>query len=253
MPDEKEPILVHIPINDDGTQISQEDFSTESGTVNVIFRNHLENLAELIQHAARMNLICVGAIAWLTDPHILYQLTKLRTHIIVQKEDFLRPDVDQDNPYSEMLLRTSYEDIKGLETRYDLPGIYSKLSYATDPILEGVRCLGNRPEPGVASPKMHNKFFVFSSIDMTCPPNCTSKERDELCPNAHQRQWQPQFVWTGSYNVTISGRNSWENSLIIQDVTIAQAYLDEWCQLLALSEQLDWEDPYVTPQWRIGT
>ena len=100
---------------------------------------------------------------------------------------------------------------------------------------------------------MHNKVFVFSSIDMTCPPDCTSKERDELCPNAHQREWHPQFVWTGSYNVTISGRNSWENSLIIKDVTIAQAYLDEWCQLLALSEQLDWEDPYVAPQWRIGT
>ena len=43
------------------------------------------------------------------------------------------------------------------------------------------------------------------------------------------------------------------NCRLSQDVTIAQAYLDEWCQLLALSEQLDWEDPYVTPQWRIGT
>ena len=252
MPDEKEPILVHIPINDDGTQISQEDFSTESGTVTVIFRNHLENLAELIQRAAAMNLACVGAIAWLTDPHILYQLTKLRTHIIVQKEDFLRPDVDQDNPYREMLLRADYDDIKGLETRYDLPGIYSSLSFATDPTLEGVRCLGNRPEPGVASPNAQQVFRVlqhrydlssrlhFKGTRRTlpeCPPTpmAAPVRVDRLVQRHHK--W-PQLMG---------------NSLIIQDVTIAQAYLDEWCQLLALSEKLDWEDPYVTPQWRIGT
>ena len=148
-----------------------------------------------------------------------------------------------------------YQRIHGVDTRYDLPGEYARLSLASEPSLEGVRCIGNRPQPGITTPRMHHKFLVFSEVVMTCPADCRSPrdERDQLCPYAHDHAWNPLFVWTGSYNITASGANSWENSLIIRNPVIAQAYLDEWRQLLALSEPLDWDSPCIHPQWSFGT
>ena len=41
--------------------------------------------------------------------------------------------------------------------------------------------------------------------------------------------------------------------MVIEDEAIAQAYYNEWNQLAALSEPLDWDSEWCHPEWRIGT
>ena len=82
---------------------------------------------------------------------------------------------------------------------------------------------------------MHNKFLVF----------CTF----EYEPFAYR----PYAVWTGSFNLTFNASMSLENVVVIQSPVLAGAYLNEWAQILALSEPLDWEQEWVAPTWRIGT
>ena len=48
----------------------------------------------------------------------------------------------------------------------------------------------------------------------------------------HNAVWKPHSVWTGSYNITANAELSWENFIYIRSEEIAQAYLDEWCQLM---------------------
>ena len=60
-------------------------------------------------------------------------------------------------------------------------------------------------------------------------------------------------VWTGSYNISQTAAKSLENAVVIRDQVIAQAYFNEWSQIMALSEPLDWESEWVAPEWRIGT
>jgi phosphatidylserine/phosphatidylglycerophosphate/cardiolipin synthase-like enzyme len=60
-------------------------------------------------------------------------------------------------------------------------------------------------------------------------------------------------VWTGSFNFTYTGTRSFENAIYIEDPEVSRAYFNEWEQIAALSEPLDWESPYVAPQWRIGS
>lgn len=54
-------------------------------------------------------------------------------------------------------------------------------------------------------------------------------------------------------NLTDTVDHSWENAVFIDSPDIARGYLDEWVQLFAMSEPLDWRSPYVEPEWRIGT
>lgn len=44
-----------------------------------------------------------------------------------------------------------------------------------------------------------------------------------------------------------------ENALYIESEAIPNAYYAEYCQVLLLSERLDWSSEYVEPEWRIGT
>ena len=60
-------------------------------------------------------------------------------------------------------------------------------------------------------------------------------------------------VWTGSYNISQTATKSLENAVVIRDQVIAEAYFNEWSQIMALSEPLDWESEWVAPEWRIGT
>ena len=46
---------------------------------------------------------------------------------------------------------------------------------------------------------------------------------------------------------------SLENTVIIHSKKVAQAYFNEWAQITALSEPLDWESEWSAPEWRIGT
>jgi hypothetical protein len=182
----------------------------------------------------------LGCVAWLTDTRILTALAgRHGVSVIVQKEDFLRPDGERGD-FTEMLHRT-YGRIPGI-CRYEAPGIASSLSVCGDVDMEAIRCVGNHnADKHPAFPRMHNKFLVF----------CSYKESPD--PDVYGGEMCPECVWTGSYNLTFNATKSFENSVIIRDRTVASAYAHEWAQILALSEPLDWESRWCAPEYRIGT
>lgn len=119
-------------------------------------------------------------------------------------------------------------------------GCVAWLTHPKGPDLEGVRCVGVGGQRN--RPRMHDKFLVFCKEE----PECAS---DVLYGSAIK----PFAVWTGSFNFTRNATQSFENAVYIEDVKIARAYFDEFQQIAALSEPLDWESEYVEPEWRIGS
>jgi phosphatidylserine/phosphatidylglycerophosphate/cardiolipin synthase-like enzyme len=94
---------------------------------------------------------------------------------------------------------------------------------------------------------MHHKFLVVGGVaDADCPD-------EDRTATGWEPVFEPAAVWTGSFNFTNNGGDSIENAVIIHDPVIATAYLNEWAQVFALSEPLDWESEYIAPEWRIGT
>ncbi|EKU99672.1 hypothetical protein Lepto7375DRAFT_1737 [Leptolyngbya sp. PCC 7375] len=133
----------------------------QSGDVTVYFRELEHNLENLISQYSGS----VGCIAWLTSVPILEALGRQdHSCIVVQKEDFLRPD----GAISKQYLRDLYAKVKGGER-----GDHRKLrglSFCSDPTIDGVRCVGNHnSERNPAFPRMHNKFIVLGEYDSdTC-------------------------------------------------------------------------------------
>lgn len=202
------------------------DYSTTSGSVHVIFRDLEERLIECIEDADEV----YGCVAWLTSEPILEALAGKQVQIVVQKEDFLRPDVGQSSAWKARLHRLYDRLIQGY-SRYSFPDPVGGMDYCGDPTVEAIRCVGNHnASRNPAFPRAHHKFVVFC--------------RDGFTPYA---------VWTGSFNFTRNAGRSFENAVVINDPVIAQAYLKEWAQLLAISEPLDWQSEWVAPQWRIGS
>ena len=244
--------LTELGIPDDMSVERQEDHRamTNTARVTAIFRNHRQELIRLIQEAAQEERTsCFGAIAWLTDMEILQALRGLTCAMIVQKEDFLRPDTMPEQPDWPDKLRAAYQALREPAERYMMPGVAKGLSTSGDPSVEPVRCVGERPERGRINPKMHNKFLVFAKSRNTI----RIEKYGEYAYEIPEVEWEPYAVWTGSFNFTEAAHNSWENSVYIESEEIAQSYLNEWAQLLAFSEPLDWTSEYVEPEWRIGT
>jgi hypothetical protein len=84
--------------------------------IDIVFRNHRARLLAEI----RRSPVILGCIAWLTDREILRALASC-THvsIVVQKEDFLRPDIGGGRAAT---LRPLYDSLPAPLTRYQLPG-----------------------------------------------------------------------------------------------------------------------------------
>jgi hypothetical protein len=173
----------------------------------------------------------VGCMAWLTNQRIIKALSDLPLgcQVIVQKEDWMRPDTA---PRSRFYagLRQAYDSMP-LVRRDELPGMASQLSYCGDAECEAVRCAGVIGEG--MQPRMHHKFLVF-----------LRKFNGVLTPHA---------VWTGSFNATENATRSRENGVYIRSETLAEFYALEWSRALAMSEPLDWNAKYIAPQWRFGS
>lgn len=219
------------------------DVGIESGTVRCVFRNHTESLLGLMDEYGAM----IGCVAWLTNERILHAMTKIRTAIVVQKEDFLRPDFGDRSAAN---LRPLYDALGGIHLN-TLPNPLPNMCYLwenRDRIFRGVRCMGiRRPERQEPSILMHHKFAVFGDRE-------TSTWEHPLTGIKRQhREFKWKTVWTGSFNFTEGSARSLENSLIIRDPKIAEAYALEFGQVAALSEPLDWTKEWVSPEWRIGT
>src|SRR5271165_4528894 len=113
--------LNEIHIATDGYSKPQDDHSTISGNVWVVFKDLAHELVKLI-HRPEVEVV-VGCVAWLTHPKILEALSEQPASVMVQKEDFLRPDDDMNKAD----LRIAYKKIRGLY-RWDCQPLLSSMS-----------------------------------------------------------------------------------------------------------------------------
>ena len=218
------------PIETDGIPVDPKDNSIETESVSVYFRDLEERLIDCI---GKYDAV-VGCVAWLTNERILDALSKVECAIVVQKENWNNR------------LRLMYDNLNFSLDRYWVGGVISNMSVACDPTIQGVRCVGNyNYEKKPAFPRMHNKFLVF----------CETYEGadNEEDGDFHPPGIIPKCVWTGSFNLTQNAVLSLENAVILRQPEIANAYFNEWLQIEAISEPLDWESHWCAPEWRIGT
>lgn len=169
-------------------------------------------------------------------------LSKLKgVSIVVQKEDFLRPDQDPVDNWRKWL-NNEYDKLPEGPTRYCYAGtVVASLSVALDPTVFPIRCVEkHNSQNDSAFPRSHHKFVVF----------CKLKEGED---EDTFLRITPYAVWTGSFNFSKAASASFENSLVIADTKIVHAYYQEWGQVFALSEPLNWESEWVQPEYRIGT
>lgn len=201
------------------------------------FQVYFRDLApRLIQHIAEADIV-LGCVAWLTHNDILEALRPKDVAIVVQKEDFLRPDLLAGTDWKTKL-RNKYGALSCGLDRYAFSNMIGHLSTSSDPSLDAVRCVGNyNRDKNPAFPRMHNKFLVFAR-------KVRSDDIDTVAPYA---------VWTGSFNLTYNATASLENALYITDSNIVKAYFNEYGQIMAISEPLDWEESWCAPEFRIGS
>lgn len=220
--------------------------TSADGLTQVFFRNLEAELLQLIDAAD----VVVGCVAWLTNRQILAALAKKESvAIVIQKEDFLRPDLGVNKNWS-LELRSQYSRLKCTFDRYNgaLGGTaLHYMSMCSDPSITPIRCVGNHnSDKQPAFPRAHHKFLVFGR-------SLNSTEREDDSELGTLGAFQPYAAWTGSFNLTFNATNSFENAIVTEDPQLVQAFFEEWAQIEALSEPLDWSSVWVEPEWRIGT
>lgn len=222
-----------------GKDLPQEDYSDlflNPRSVKAVFRRHNFELIKFI----RSYPVHLGAIAWLTDLDVIAELSSSRVALIVQKEDFLRPDVVG----SKAKLRSAYESLYSFIHSNEVPGVVQYLQSIAPFEIDPIRCVGNvNRTDSPAFPRMHNKFLI----------GCDYKSSEEIGPDAEGGCVIPKAVWTGSYNFTFTAATSFENALIVEDPRVARAFALEWSQIFALSEPLNWSEDWVSPEYWLGT
>lgn len=234
--------------NERGRYESLKDYSTasEDGAVEVVFRN-LER--RLIEEIGKADMV-FGCVAWLTSGPILAVLARKKgVLIVVQKEDFLRPDLGPPNErerHRRRRLRQLYGRLRPIEGHLFQGTWLEPLWHYQGAFSDAVRCVGNdNRDRRPAFPRAHHKFVVFARYG----------ERPSVHPGIPSEDcWlAPEAVWTGSFNFTKNAGCSLENALIVRDRRIVRAYVQEFAQVAAVSEPLDWTSSWSQPQHFLGT
>lgn len=233
-------------------------FSGVSGEV------HFRDLENVLVREIEKHSVVVGCVAWLTNERALRAMAKCDlVSIIVNKEDFLRPDK---GTWSQQKVKELYAALPSGE-RWPMGLEYSCNS---DPTLEAVRCAGVHGKRQSVPPRMHHKFLVLGNFRcFRCEYDSAKGEfsRREVSALPHgykdgvrlsdgsyyDRDFESATVWTGSFNISQNGTRSLENVIIIRDRGVADSYLAEWKIIQGISEPLNWDSEYVDPEWRIGT
>lgn len=187
-----------LKIFTDGDEsVPSADFGTSFvGEAEIVV--HFKNLrGKLVSAIAEADYV-VGCVAWLTEKHILGALSfKKGVSIIVQKEDWLRPDLRCVAGWKADLQKR-YAAIPGMG-RWDCglsSTVLNKMSRCGDPTIDAVRCMGNLGRG--ACPRMHHKFPVFCRGCESAPEERTWEEDNE--------SFAPYAVWTGSFNTKLGTR-----------------------------------------------
>lgn len=207
----------------------------DDGDISVVFANHERHAVEFIHSYP----IVAGCVAWLTNEAVLEALaSREQVGMIVQKEDFLRPDF-KPGPGWETRLRARYAALPGRPAlSWGVPLSYCGPGSAED---HPVRCMG-LTDPDArrkALPRMHHKFLIG------CEPTATEDD--------YYAAPSPVAVWTGSVNLTYNATLSRENAVVIRRPQVAAQYMLEFQELLGLSEPLDWQSQWVEPEFRYGS
>lgn len=215
---------------------------------------HFKDLETVLLQKIMESDAIVGCVAWLTSIKILNAFKKVKhgVAIVVQKEDFLRPDTLL---FDKIKLNGLYTSIKSLTT-YHADCLFkhtfvNELNVHGGVDREAIRCVGNHNSmKNPAFPRMHNKFLIFGKIQK--PRKEELRKTDEVMIK-YDKKFIPYAVWTGSLNLTKSATHSFENAVYIKDINIVNAYMKEWGQIYSLSEPLDWTSEYCEPELRIGS
>lgn len=226
------------------------DYSTNvtNCDVEVIFRNIKERL---ISRLNENDTYIIGCVAWLTDFDILDAMKGKSCGILVQKEDFLRPDEWSASNNWKDTLRLKYQNTKcrtisdqhfmefDFDSKLNEATRYHKMSQYAE-----IRCAGhntnNTQEKHYTKPLMHNKFLVFGKL-----PIKKTLDGDVICEDAGP--FEPMEVWTGSFNMSSNASHSLENVVLIKNKEVAIAYSKEWANLYFDSEKLDWTSDWHAP------
>lgn len=213
--------------------------------IEVYFDGHEDRLISIINQAE----VVVGCVAWLTSEPILRALAARKAvSLVVQKEDFLRPDIDGAWTNYKAHLRQLYDALpSGLDRGEIDNSLIGKVNQSGDPAIDAIRCCGlHNRDHAPAWPRMHHKFIVLCRYESIRVKNYDGQIVDYPVV-------VPDTVCTGSFNYTKNATASLENVLIIRQPHVVKAYFDEWARVLALSESLDWTDDWCAPEYRIGT
>jgi hypothetical protein len=252
--------------------------AVEDGDVACFFQNLTGALCAFIEGAD----LVAGCTAWLTSAPVLDALAKIpRVQLIVQKEDFLRPDGKRQMAGTSWHgeLRSRYEKLRGISRYDDIPMVshqLRRLRLLDDDLraISAVRCLGESQLEASAgrhafAPRMHHKFLVrftenprpkvaasrfvsFSVLIQAAQAADSCQDADEVptpAPQADPYGLAPDAVWTGSFNPTATAAHSLENAVVIRSEKIVRRYVQEWAWALQFSEPLDWSTPWTTPEF----
>jgi len=235
---------LHSP--DHNSQRMQENHSVTVGDQMVVESIFKDLDKVLIQKIDKADAV-VGCVAWLTHDGILDALSRCQNgvSVILQKEDFLRPDygasIDFRTKLRERYCKLTPISCDFMGYSFREKSEYSNLSIEYDwydcsskPIDISTRCVGYlKRNDELTVPRMHHKFLVF----------CKYTEFTENEINSYT----PYAVWTGSFNMTVNGTKSLENAVYIQNEKLASSYYSEWFNILMISESLDWSNEWVEP------
>ena len=221
--------LNNLKINEKYDMCEQTDFS-EIGNdkqIEVYFKN-IEN--HIIQKIKKYNNV-VGCVAWLTNSNILNELSKKKSVIIIiQEEDFLRPDTYFDGQKEKWKnkIHELYSKIEKLDDIY-----LGCIGINTRGLIEsGIRRVGLiNKDNSPAFPRMHNKFIICFDEPFT----------EYFTPDYEDRQKIYGEVLTGSYNYTENSNNSLENVVCIKEQSITASYFLQFCEICMMSIPLDWD------------
>ena len=171
----------------------------------------------------------IGAVAWITDLDILEALSRRQTLLVIQKEDFLRPDMESRlSNEAKQRLHTAYSQLKPFDGTKVSVGPFFQFQNDIYQHLNPIQCFGFYSEKEMfRTPRMHNKFLVFLY------------KKEKL--------YYPQKVWTGSLNLTQLSMHSLENAVLISDENIAAAYAEEAQNIYLNSEELNWKNNWINP------
>lgn len=237
------------PIKDypPGTLLQHQEYGVE-----VHFSDLEEALCRLIRGSHRV----IGCVSWLTSIPVLEALEGCEAvSLVVQKEEFLRPELMPDDGWRKKL-RSHYDALRGGISASSFDFRFSNV----DPIfgikshdsLEAVRCCGIVDKSAANVPRMHHKFFVFFR---------RLGDYHQL-EKVHGAVHIPVAVWTGSFNPSANGTRSLENAVTLMPPWIADmdngylsdlgfgdrltgdvcnAYIEEWARVVGISDPISWE------------